>query len=494
MGSVFDIGRDYDQPVFTGTDGFEKNCEYCRHLMEGSADILMRLFVSGNGRRCAVLMIDGMSNKELVEQDVILSARRYMGSTSGDALQMFGSSEAKREKSLSKAYISVLTGDAMVIVDGEPEVFVFGYRFITSRSISDSPNDGSVIGPHEAFSENLRFNTALIRRRISDPNMVVEHLSVGQRSHTTVALFYIRGVTNKQLVSSIREQINSINIDIINDSGELEQLIEPQPHNLFPQTGSSELPDVAAAAVCSGRIVLIVNGSPRALILPETLSGMMSAGEDNYKRFTVASYTRLLRWVCAAVALIGPALYVAMVSYHPGLLPTDLMLLTAKNRADVPFSAFIEVLIIEFALEVLREAAVRMPKNIGTALSIVGGLIIGDAAISAGLISPFLIIIIGLTTICGFVIPSYPFASALRLAKYGVLVMTAVLGLPGLTAGVLLTLSMLTATRSSHLDFTAPFSPLRGGGVIKALTKQPADKRKYRPYFLDVQDTIRYSG
>ncbi|MBE6765441.1 MAG: spore germination protein [Ruminococcaceae bacterium] len=496
--TLFDISKDYDQPVFIGENNFEKNYEYCAKLKNKSSDILIRKFTLADGKRCAVVSVDGMANKQLVEQDVILASRRFSHTSDENKFniadrvsQMFGSSELTVEKSLSNGFISALTGDVLVIIEDCPEVYVLGYRAVNSRSVSESPNESSIRGPHEAFTENIRFNTALIRRRVADPNLTIEHLRVGRRSHTTVGLCYINGLTNPEIVNSIREQINRIDIDILNDSGELEQLLENQPSNIFPQCGGSELSDNAASALCSGRVVILVNGSPYALFLPVTLASLMKAPEDDYQRWSVASFVRILRWAALIIALIGPAFYVAVIAYNPGLLPTELLIISAKNRSNVPFSAVTEVLILELALEVLREAAIRMPKNVGTALSIVGGIIIGDAAIQAGLISPLLIIIIGITTMASFSIPSYSLASSFRLLKYFILALASILGVLGLSVGIILTVTLLASTQSYGARFTSPFMPLQRSDTADSLIELPIRKRTRRPAYCDPLDMIR---
>lgn len=495
---IFDISPNYDCPVFTGENGYEKNCGYCKQFMKDNGDVLFREFTLSDGKRCAVIFVDGMCSKDMVERQVILPARRFARSSdenkfdSDDGiLQQFSATEYKREKSISNGYISALTGDVLVIVEGEPVVFVFGYRFINSRSVGTSTNEGSVYGPHEAFTENFRINTALLRRRISDPNFVIEHLKVGQRSHTSVGLCYIRGLTNHTLVDKLRHRLQNINIDIINDSGELEQLIEDTPSGLFPQASRSELPDTVAGEICNGRAALIVSGSPQALVLPGNLALLMRVNEDSYQRWSFSTFIKLLRWAAMIISVIGPSLYVAMVSFHPGLLPTNLLFISAINRLNVPFSALTEVLIIEFFLELLREASIRMPSNITTALSIVGGLIIGDAAINAGLISPLLIIIVGLTTIAGFTIPSYSLAASLRLIKYMLLFLTSILGLPGLLFGIVIWTALMVKSSAFGLDFTVPIAPFDKYGLIRGFIQLPIRKRSTRPAYLSAEDVKR---
>jgi len=497
----YDISGSSDQPVFTGKDNFSKNCNYCRNFMKNNADIIMRTFTAADGRRCAVVFCDGMSNKDMVERNIILASRRFSDISgenkfidTDDLIQQFGSTECSRQKSLSQGYISALTGDVLLIIEDEPEILVIGYRAITSRSVGESSNEGSVTGPHEAFTENFRTNTGLLRRRISDPNLVIEHLKVGQRSHTTVALCYIRGVTNSNMTDELRRRIQNISIDIINDSGELAQLIEDDPKGLFPQSDLSELPDAVAGELCNGRAAIIVSGSPQVLILPGNLSLLMRVREDAYQRWSLSSFVKILRWLALIIAVTGPSLYVAMIAFHPGLLPTNLLMISAINRLNVPFSALIEVLIIEFFLELLREASIRMPSSISTALSIVGGLIIGDAAISAGLISPLLVIIIGLTTMSGFIIPSYSFAASLRLIKYLLLFLTALIGLPGLLCGIILWISMMVKTTSYGTDFTVPFSPPEWKSMIHSLIQFPAKQRTCRPDYLYPEDNIKQSA
>ncbi|MBE6753017.1 MAG: spore germination protein [Ruminococcaceae bacterium] len=497
--AVMDISPEYDQPFFTEAEGgFDRSWEYCKTLKGKSADILMRMYTLSDGRRCGIVMVDGMVDKATVERSVVLASRRLAEqsglnkfSEGDDLLQQFGSTEFSVQKSLSAAYISALTGDVMLIIEGLDYGYTFGYRKIQSRSVSESPNEGSVQGPHEAFTENLRTNTGLLRRRISDPNMVIEHLKVGSRSHTSVALCYIRGLTNPELYRAVKERIDAISIDIINDSGELAQLLEETPGNIFPQTDGSERPDTVASELCSGRIAIIVNGSPHVLLLPTTLSRLMRVNEDDYQRWSYAAFIKVLRWAALALAAVAPAAYVAIISYHPGLLPTDLLLISASNRANVPFTAVFEVLIMEFSLELLREAGIRMPRSIGTSLSIVGGLIIGDAAINAGLVSPLLIIIISLSTLANLTIPSYAFASSMRLIKYMLILLSAVLGLLGLTAGIIIWTAMMVRTRSFGVDFTAPFSPLWRRGLWNGLLELPMKYRARRPRYLDPMDSIR---
>lgn len=493
--SLFDISPEYDMPV---SPDYQSNLDYCTQHKGKNADLLIRQFSLADGRRSFLLLVDGMCSKQSAEQNLILPAMQLRLSCSPDSIppmQQISSiilnTELSEQPSLSKGLIAALTGDLFLCIEGLNVGFVIGARSIESRSVSPSETAGSVVGPHEGFTENLRTNTALIRRRISDPNLTIEMLQVGLRSHTAVALCYINGVTNPKMVDTLRSDIQAVTVDLLNDSGELAQMIEQYPLSPLPQIDGTEKPDAAAAEICQGRAAIIVNGSPYVLLAPATMSSMMQVTEDRYQRWTYSSFLKILRWVAFFISITAPSLYVAVVAYNPGLLPVDLLLLSAANRINVPFSAVTEVIIMEFFIELLREASIRLPGSISSAMSIVGGLIVGDAAIRAGLVSPLLIIIIGLTSLTSFVIPSYELASSLRLVKYFLLALSAIFGIFGLTVGLVLFVSQLCALYSYGTEFTAPFSPAYSKGFIESLIELPIFRRDTRPEYYEPVDLIR---
>lgn len=494
-GELFNIDPNYDMKI---SPDYQINLDYCKRLKGKNVDVLIREFALADGRRSFVVLVDGMCNKNGAEQNLILPAMRLNISGNIHKMtpleqlnQIILNTEISEQPSLSQGYISALTGDVFLCIEGLTSGFVIGLRSIQSRSVSPSETAGSIIGPHEAFTENIRTNTGLLRRRISDPNFTIEMLRVGLRSHTSVGLCYICGVTNNKLVDALREKIKSLTIDLLNDAGELEQLLEQSQTSPFPQIGGTEKPDTAAAEICEGRVAILVNGSPYVLLTPATLASMMQVTEDEYQRWTYSSFLKILRWAALFISITAPSLYVAIVSYNPGLLPVDMLLLSAANRANVPFSAVFEVIIMEFFIELLREASIRLPGSISSAMSIVGGIIVGDAAIRAGLVSPLLIIIVGLTSLTTFVIPSYELASSMRLVKYFLLLCSAVLGVFGLTVGFVIFISRLCALNSYGTDFTAPFSPTYKKGFIESIIELPIFRRDTRPEYYEPIDTVR---
>ncbi len=497
--AVFDISPDYNQDLFTGKNNFQNNCDYIKKLIGKSKDILLRQFTLASGKRAAIVFVDGMSNKALIESSVILASRRYADysyenkfSPLDEITQLFGSSEISSQKSLSNAYLSALSGDAAIIIENESECYIAGVRAIQSRSVTESLNEGSIRGPHEAFTETLRINTALIRRRLPDPNLIIEPLKVGLRSHTDICLCYIRGLTNTSLVNQVRKKIENINTDIIGDSGKLEQFFEGERLSIFPQCGGTEQTDLAASAITGGQLVILVNGSPQALILPITVSQLMTVSEDNYGKWFFSGCIRLLRWICTLIAITAPALYVAIISYHPEIIPTKLLLLTALNRVNVPFPAIVEVLLIELVFEIIREASTRMPQKISSALSIVGGLIIGDATINAGLLSPLIIIIAGISTLSSFAVPSYSLKSTIRFYKYFLIFCASVLGIFGTTAGIVIMISRFVSQQNYGVPFSTPFSPLNMRQMILSVFQAPAKLHRIRNSIFKTED--KFSG
>lgn len=500
-GEIFDISPEFDLPLFTGPGGYDKSRAKVKEYIGINKDVLLRDFVLSGGQRAFIVFVDGMCEKELIEDGIIGASRRYADrspenkfSPEDDIIQLFCTSELSRVKSLSKGYIAALSGDALLVVEGESECFIMGVRAIESRSIQESMNEGSIRAPHEAFNENYRTNVALLRRRITDPNLTVEVLEVGRRSHTTIGLCYILGLTNDKLLSEVRKRIQAVDIDLLGAAGMLEQLIEGSFLSPLPQLQGTELPDTAAGALCNGRIVVLVNGSPLSLVIPASISDLMSASEDKYQRWSHTLLVKTIRWISLFIAVFASATYIAIISYHPGVLPYKMLLLTALNRVNVPFSSVLEVLLLEFALEMLREASTRMPSKIGSALSIVGGIIIGDATIQAGLVSPLPIIVVGIATLSTFAIPSYSLSSGLRIMKYFLILCSSIFGLLGLAAGGVVVLSRLVITDSFTLPFTTPFAPLSLRDAAVALYEMPAKLKRLRPSGARPKDKVKMNN
>ncbi|GAB6180514.1 hypothetical protein JCM14036_18330 [Desulfotomaculum defluvii] len=313
-----------------------------------------------------------------------------------------------------------------------------------------------VRGPRDGFNETISNNTALIRRRIKSPNLRVEKLTVGQQTKTELCIVYIDGIARKEVINEVRNRINKIEIDGILESGYIEEFIEDTPMSPFPQIEHSERPDKVAAAILEGRIAILVDTTPFVLIVPTVFLQFIQSAEDYYERFPIGSLTRAVRVGAYFISVILPALYIALTSFHQEMIPTPLALSIAASREGVPFPSIGEAVIMEATFEILREAGIRLPKQTGQAVSIVGGLVIGQAAVQAGIVSQAMVIVVALTGISSFAIPAFNAAAAGRLLRFPLMFLASILGLPGILAGLSIVLIHLNGLSSFGVNYLSP--------------------------------------
>ena len=345
----------------------------------------------------------------------------------------------------------------MLFLDGDTNCYKISSKGYPGLGVKKAENEKVIRGSQEAFTESEKINVALIRKRLRDSRMKVEEQTVGVRSHTMTALVYMEDLIYQGLLTTMKQQLQRYEIDGILDSGMLEQLSEKHWLSPFPQFQTTERPDRAAAAVLEGRIVLVTDHSPQVLILPSDYNSFFQTSDDWYNRFQVASYARTLRFFAAILSMIFPAVYVAVATWHTSLLPTKLVLSMAEARQGVPFPALGEILLMEISFELLKEAGIRLPGPMGNTIGIVGGLIIGQAAVDASLVSPIVVIVVAFTALCSFAIPNEEFASAFRILKYGCIFMGAWLGLYGVALSGLWVLIHLSHLNSFGIPYLMPY-------------------------------------
>lgn len=389
-----------------------------------------------------------------------------------------------------------MSGDTIFLVENVDKCIVVGSRSGPSRGIDEPKTESVIRGPRDGFTEIMKLNTVLVRRRIKDHKFKVKFKQVGRRSRTTVAVLYIEDIVDPKLLNEVEKRLDNVDIDAVLDSAILENLIEDNYLSLFPQVENTERPDSVAASIYEGRIALIVDNSPFALIVPATIGTLLQSSEDYYTRWIEASVIRLIRIIAVVLAFLPPALYIAITSYHPGLLPTKLIYFLAASRINVPFPSVVEAFLMELTMELLREAGTRISGPIGTTIGIVGGLIIGQAAVEAGIVSPLMIIIVAVTTIATFAIPSYELAAGLRLLKFILIIISGVLGLYGIILGVILVMTHLINLNSFGIPYTSPFSGLgiEDGDLKDTLIRSPIQRLQFRPGFTNPQNKRRMRG
>lgn len=385
----------------------------------------------------------------------------------------------------------ILDGSTALLIEGVPAALTIPQRGYEERGVEEPPTEALVRGPRDGFVESVRINMALVRRKLRDPNLRLEMMRVGRRTNTDVAICYIRDVTNPKLVDEIRRRIQGIDIDGVLETGYIEQIIEDNHFSPFPQIQNTERADRAVANLLEGRVVVLVDGTPFCLILPSVFNQFYQAPEDYYERFLIATLIRLIRVIALIVSLTFTALYVALISYHPEMLPTKFAVAVAGGRAGVPFPSVAEAFFMELSMEILREAGLRLPRPIGQTISIVGALVIGEAAVRAGIVSPLMVIVVALTSIGSFAVPSYSAAIALRIVKFPIIIAAGTFGLYGLMLAMIGLVVHLSSLKSVGVPYLTPFTALKMSDAKDTLLRMPLWSMNRRPGLLRTRDETR---
>lgn len=473
-----------------------ENTSYLKNLFTDASDIVYRDFLVCN-TKALIVYIDGMADKTLIDNFVMETLMDNNGNLNNIENvselkdKILTVSDIKAVTSLSEGVDSLLSGDTLLFIDGLKECYVISTRFWPARGITEPSGETVVRGGRDGFSETIRFNTALVRRRIRDTGLKMVSKKLGARSKTDVVIMYIDDIANKTILEDLNRRISQIDIDAVLDSGYVEQMIQDSKWSLFPQTQSTERPDVVAAALYEGRVAILVDNSPFAVIVPATLPSLFQSPDDYYQRWIFGSAMRIIRLFSAILAIILPALYVAITSFHPSIIPTKLAYFIAASREGVPFPAFIEAIIMEISLDLLIESVVRLPKPIGSTIGIVGGLIIGQAAVSAGIVSPIMIIIVSVTAITSFTTPNYEIASAFRLIRFLMIIAAAIVGLYGIVLSLILLLIHLVKLNSFGVPYLAPVVNPDINDFKDVYIRMPFNYFKTRPGYMKTKDKIR---
>jgi spore germination protein KA len=400
-------------------------------------------------------------------------------------------SEIKDVSDFETMYTAILSGDTAILIDGFDHGFMVSMRAWDERGVTEPATQTVVRGPRDGFSENIRSNTALIRRRIKDPNLWLENRIIGTVSKTNVSIMYIKGIANDKIVEEVRRRLERIEIDGILESGYIEELIQDETYTPFPTIYHTERPDTIAGGILEGRVAILVDGTPFVLLVPALFVHFFQSAEDYYQRADISFLLRFLRYTCLFIALLGPSLYVAITTYHQEMLPTTLLISLAAQREGVPFPAFIEALIMEVTFEILREAGVRMPRAVGQAVSIVGALVIGQAAVQAGIVSAVMVIVVAITAIASFVVPAFNMAISIRMLRFAMMVLAATFGLFGITVGLIAVVLHLCSLRSFGIPYLAPFAPFIMADQKDAIFRVPWWGMFARPRLISQKNIIR---
>lgn len=457
----------------------EKNIKILEELFVDCNDVVKKSFLIGNEKneKIYIMYTDGLTNSDFIGE-MVLKPLLYgeIKKTGKDLLWQLMNTEIetadiKEVEQFQDAVVGILSGNTMLFVDGFEKGIMISTKSFPTRGVPQNDTEVVMRGSKDSFNESLRTNTALIRRRVRDTRLKVVQKQAGLRSQTDIAIMYVSDLVQPELLVEVTKKLKEIPIDAIFDSGMIEQSMESNWLSPFPQFQHTQRPDKVASGLLEGRIALVVDNSPEVLLLPVTFNCFFQASDDYYNRWEIATFARILRYIAAFLAIGLPGLYVAIFNFHTEVLPTSLVLSFGAARMGVPFPTVVEILIMELAFELLREAGIRMPGQMGGTIGIVGGLIVGQAAVEAGLVSTIVVIVVALTAIATFSIPNESFTAAFRLLKFFLIITSAFLGLYGFFLGLLAVAIHLAGLKSFGIPY---MMPTVGGSV-----NQYNDKKDY---------------
>lgn len=483
------------------SQNIDENIRQYKALFAECSDIKMREMLLGREMkvRCMVAYIETSVSNMMLEKSVLGKTLNRLSQMPSEQVLLcvernsLGISDAAPMDTIEMAADGMLTGDAVLFVDGYDKALKIPDKGYPGMGVTETDSEKVIRGSNEGFAESVKINTALIRKRVRSPKVKVKEKKVGVRSKTNVDLVYIEDLADPELLKTIEERLEQFEIDGVLDSGSVEQLTEENWISPFPQFQTTLRPDRAAMAIMEGRIVLLTDNSPAALILPTDYNSFIQTSDDYYNRWEIASFTRLLRYAASFLSMVLPGLYLAVTNFHTQILPTSLLLSFASARQGVPFPGLIEVLLMELSFELLREAGVRLPGAMGNTIGIVGGLIIGQAAVDANIVSAMVVIVVAFTALCSFAIPNEEFATAFRLLKFAFIFMCAFLGFYGFLLGLLFVLIHLSHLESFGIPYMTPFVDSGRGmlGERDSLIRPPAWVLNRRPIYANPGQRVR---
>lgn len=463
-----------------------------------NSDIIIREFLVAGKYRAFIANLNGMVDKATVNNFILrplLDEVKFKDKEEGCQLDyilnnVIETNQADKVTKPDDVVVRILSGDTGIYVDGSDFYILCETKGYDKRRVEKPHVEGVVKGSQEGFTENLRTNIALVRRVIKNKDLTTELMNIGERNHSQCALIYINGLINPAIVGEVKRRISSLKSDFIHGDGILEQLIEDNPWSFVPTILSTERPERAASHIVEGKVAIIAEGTPFALIVPITLATLLHSSEDTSLRWQYGTLLRLIRMFAVIVATLLPGFYVALTNFHREMIPTDLLIAIAKARENVPFPTIFEVLLMEVSFELIREAGVRVPGIIGNTIGIIGALIIGQASVQANLVSPVLIIVIAFTGLGNFAIPDFSVAFGARIMRLFYIILGASFGFFGISLGIIVFWTFLINLKSfgvPMLTFLAP-KTRRSNDLFLIL---PNWKQEFRPDDVNPLDVRR---
>jgi hypothetical protein len=471
----------------------QSNIKYIKQQFGQSFDLIHRTFVigAGGGTEGAVFCLDGMSDggrlDALFQALLALSnppfAQPQIAADPTEQVMatIIAAGEVKTVTDLDQVVDAILQGQWALFLDGSPRAMVADLRKPPGRGVQEPGTEMETRGPRDGFTEDVILNVALIRRRLRDPRLRIHHMTIGQRSKTDVVMVYIEGLARPELVREMRTRLERIDVDSILGAGYIEELIQDNPRSPLGALNYTERPDKLVGNLLEGRIGIVMDNSPFVLIVPTIFWHWFQAPGDYYHNYMISSVYRWLRMLALLLALVGPSMYTMLSSFHHEMVPTPLALSMAAGREGTPLPTLIEVLAMTITFEIIHEAGLRLPRAVGQTVSIVGALVIGEAAVSAGLTAPATVIVVGGAGLAAFALPIYSSSLIVRLVRVPLLILSGTFGVFGFVVGTSFLALHAASLRNLGQPFLSPLGPLHPGQLKDTLARAPWWKMGKRP-------------
>lgn len=478
------------------SNNLSDNLGILREQFKECDDIVFQDLTTSDGVQACMIYVSGLIDNDMVQRDVLpaLLGLKRAKLSALEGTNLFPSVRFIREYIHEKVIDNILMNYTVILIDGINFALCFEMGNIESRNYEEPEVERILKGQHDGFVEAIPRNIALMRRKIASSKLKVRTYMLGKRSKGKVAMLYIEDIANPEIVEQVEQRIKNIEIDYINGAGMIEQITADNPYSLFPQYHSTERADKAVANLMEGRIVILVDHTPVSLIVPVNYFQFFQTPEDYNINFIFGSFLRILRFAGSSAAILIPAFYIALLTYHYQAVPLNLLVPLAESRARVPFPPIIEALIMELAFELLREASIRLPKGLGPTVGIVGGLALGQTAIDAGLVSNVMVVLVGLTAIATFVVPHYDMGLFFRMSRFIAMINAAIFGVPGIMIFSLFTLAHLVTLESCGQPYFQPLAPFNLTGFMDTFIRMPMRKLYKRPDVALPKDITRGRG
>lgn len=476
-------------------ENLSENKRQVELMCENCMDIIRQEITLGEGKALLVY-VETTATNVLMDQSVVARVLKQLSEADRERQGQLirenglGTAKSKQFTVLETALASMLTGDVLLFVDGCSVAVTLADKGYPGKPVGNCEAEKVIRGSSEGFCDSVKTNEALVRKRIRSTGLKIVEKKAGIRSETTLAILYMEELVRPEFLKNLQQGLENYCIDGVFDSGTLEQLLEQDWASPFPQFQSTQRPDRAAMELLEGRVVLMCDNSPTTLLLPAGFDDFFRVSEDRYNRFELVSFERLIRYGAMLAALYISALYLSVISFHTQILPTALLLSLAEARQGVPFPPLIEVLLMELSFEMIREAGVRMPGPLSSTIGIVGGLIIGDAAVSANLVSPMSVIVVAFSALCTFAVPDEEFSAALRLVRFVLIFLGGFLGFGGIVCGSFWLLLHLCGLES----FGIPYMQIVHRHTRNAqdrIVRKPMEKLRNRPFYVPEDQSVR---